>query len=968
MAAVAEVDSQLRELEKEITEIPCEDADDFVFLSTMYEEVAQLYMAKAELSESTEEGTESNTKAREASRSAVRSCKTGAERAPSHHDQKGNFWARTAQLSNSEFELFDDQQGLDDAIVYYEKALEFLPPESDDRGPVLLNQANCLVRRFEESSNADRADVDLAIQKAELARSILESSGSDLCIVDNDLSTMYLGRYELFSEAQDLENASSLAERAVKDSDPDSSSLAIRKLNWSNCLRQQFDLYGNRRKLNKAIDELLEARVLCESKSDLPGDKIMSVLSEHLFLRYEASGTLPDLVDSIKMATEALQIAVREGNAGVAAIILSNLAAFQQAFSERTHDPIHLNTAIETAQQALKMLQDDMPHKSMCLANLANMLKDRFQRTKGESEQPKFADLEEAIDKVNEAASIANIRHRDRSIFSDLLSRLLQVKYESCDEKDSDLLMKAISSSESAVENANDLPVDCGSYMIQLGDVRKLWYGHSGLHDAFELAVAPYRQCLQSRMARTWDRVVAGHRAGVMYRGKGLWNDSYEVLVVAVSLMPRLALDSLERGSQQHALAGLSGISMLAASMAIKAGRPADEAFQILERGRGIMADLSIGSTYSDLRRLGTEGEAIYEKVRSMRRAIQGPLKTALLPTENHGASTSSGQLAARIKLVEECEKLERQLQDRYGFNPQLGVTEQNLQKLSAQSSLVAFASEDTGSHALIIRKGSKGLVECLDLPHLTHDKITPHYTFLTQPIENGLRKLEFENYPDVNDKMQELLIWLWDVAVLPVLQHIGVYGTGRSSNPQDLHRVLWITSGVMGLMPLHAAGHHDGVSTENTLSWALSSYSITAKTAATVLQQQIARPWEASTKDIKALVVGMRSTPNMTNFNTIDDHVKAVQSLVSETIVIKDKTRCSSANVIGTMWESEEHATAEVAKTFYRELEDQLNQVSELHQFEGLVTIAWHNAVMDLRGNDSEDIVTWAPFVYFGV
>ena len=78
------------------------------------------------------------------------------------------------------------------------------------------------------------------------------------------------------------------------------------------------------------------------------------------------------------------------------------------------------------------------------------------------------------------------------------------------------------------------------------------------------------------------------------------------------------------------------------------------------------------------------------------------------------------------------------------------------------------------------------------------------------------------------NRRFQTLLKWLWRVAVKPILQNLGLI---VDHAPQSvLPRIWWISSGLMGVMPLHAAGDHSHGSRENTLSHVVSSYAPTLK------------------------------------------------------------------------------------------------------------------------------------------
>src|ERR1700733_3320918 len=52
--------------------------------------------------------------------------------------------------------------------------------------------------------------------------------------------------------------------------------------------------------------------------------------------------------------------------------------------------------------------------------------------------------------------------------------------------------------------------------------------------------------------------------------------------------------------------------------------------------------------------------------------------------------------------------------------------------------------------------------------------------------------------------ELQEILEWLWEAAVKPVLTHLCLI-VDKPVPP--LPRIWWVTSGLLGLAPLHAAG-----------------------------------------------------------------------------------------------------------------------------------------------------------------
>lgn len=1043
---LSEINVQIRKLQGELAgrlQIT-HDADDHVYLSWIYESLSDLFLARSEL----EDGGDSRAQAREYLVRAVSACTTGATMAPADHHQKGNFWARAAQLSASAFESFGQEDDITAAIGSYDNALKYFDPGSQDYASVLANQANHFTLRFERAQRPDVDDLNAAIFKAELARGMFAQAGSGALLpaVDNALSTMYLNRFESTGQSSDLNKAEELAREVVENSSPDSQpDLAIWKLNWGNCLRRKFDANNDNRALEKAIEQLQEANDLARDKEGLPRDKILSVLSGLLFARYEAYKTSSDLVDSIQVAQEALEQANRE----TIGVILSNLAAFTHAYHERSHDLQDLDKAIDIARASLEYLEDDWPHRTMCLANLANMLGERFRIKKAGDSHADFQDLDEALGHLTFPTGPSNISSNSLAILHDVASRLLMERYESGAPPDGSLLDQAISHCHSAIAAVGGARSDTSRYQLQLGDALKMKHGHEPTPDNFEAAVNAYRNCLGRVSASPWHRVVAGHRAGLMYESMGQWANAYGALAASVALMPDLVLASLERDSQLYALSGLSGLSNLASSMALQAGEPAAVAFKSLEAGRGIMADLALGSPLAAVpANLDNAGRETWRRIVELQRQIQQPLQTGWF-SEGY-TEPSSGQISERVRLLSEYQDKAQQLKELHGHDVSRPVSEERLKQLASHGAVVAFVSSTTRSDALILTEHG---VDQLPLHHLTFEEAAKHVAFLTRPMENGMRNLGFENYYEVNEGMKSLLSWLWDKAVRPVLEHLKIY-TNQHVPPRsvlDLPRIYWITSGALGLMPFHAAGRHSPRSTENAVSHVISSYATSTRSLAWALEHGKLKSSTTSDDPIgAALVVGMPTTPGLAAFSLIPRHLDALRPLVplpnnltykespssaeivsklphintahfichgvtvlsdasSSSLLLQDvndtekvdplmvrtlaslplfKARlaflaaCRTADntqldvleeglhlvgafqmvgfvdVIGTMWEAEEGAAAEVAEGFYRVLG---------RKDERDVACAWYEAVMALRGKDTEDVVTWAPFVHFG-
>lgn len=99
-------------------------------------------------------------------------------------------------------------------------------------------------------------------------------------------------------------------------------------------------------------------------------------------------------------------------------------------------------------------------------------------------------------------------------------------------------------------------------------------------------------------------------------------------------------------------------------------------------------------------------------------------------------------------------------------------------------------------------------------------------------------------------------LAWLWDVVAEPVLAALRF--TATSTEPDWLPRLWWCPIGALSLLPLHAAGRHDGGDEESVLDRAVSSYTPTLRALA--LARRPVPPTAASAR--RMLIVAQPRTP----------------------------------------------------------------------------------------------------------
>ncbi|HEX5406420.1 MAG TPA: CHAT domain-containing protein, partial [Pseudonocardiaceae bacterium] len=103
-------------------------------------------------------------------------------------------------------------------------------------------------------------------------------------------------------------------------------------------------------------------------------------------------------------------------------------------------------------------------------------------------------------------------------------------------------------------------------------------------------------------------------------------------------------------------------------------------------------------------------------------------------------------------------------------------------------------------------------------------------------------------------DSLSEILEWLWDVAMWPVLRQLGHIDAHPEGQPWP--QIWWVPGGLLSLLPLHAAGYHRQATGETVLDRVISSYTPTVRALAHARDRAPGRPPR------RTLLVGMPTTP----------------------------------------------------------------------------------------------------------
>src|SRR6185369_12180074 len=99
--------------------------------------------------------------------------------------------------------------------------------------------------------------------------------------------------------------------------------------------------------------------------------------------------------------------------------------------------------------------------------------------------------------------------------------------------------------------------------------------------------------------------------------------------------------------------------------------------------------------------------------------------------------------------------------------------------------------------------------VSTVPLTELTVDAVRDHAVAFLAALEEVADPARERPRAACEQDLADVLAWLWDVIAAPVLARLGPRADGRDGTGPP--RVWWCPTGLLSLLPLHAAGSYSG-------------------------------------------------------------------------------------------------------------------------------------------------------------
>ncbi|MFI8237805.1 CHAT domain-containing protein [Streptomyces sp. NPDC085866] len=718
----------------------------------------------------------------DAARQSVAAARPGTPARPRRTALLASALGRLASVPDSGAELAE-------AVALVREAVGSADFSAADSLVDVADVAWKLCERYDREHDA--ADLDLSV---ELLCDVLDSaSGDALARVRSELGKVLFSRHQRTGDLADLDRAVELAGLAAAEPTDDGDLRRRRLTNLSLSLRARYERLGSSEDLDEAV------RVGTQAVSDAVDDgAALSGLSMAFALRYERTLEAADQEQAVRLATRAVAAFPADRIDANRAAALSHLARVLSTSLWKTFDAAVLDRMIDLTRQAVAACPASHPDHIRLLGDLAHELVTRYRHAR----RPE--DLDEAIRTIESTLAAAPAAHPSRRAHLTILAQALTSRPDAGVED----LDRAAALYRQSVSMAGEDILTARAWR-HLGDTLRDRYKRSGDLDDLRKAVNCWRHVADLPAVSITDRVEACADWGVVAAALGDLRSAAEGYDRAVLLLPQLAWHGLPRATREKHLVDMAGLAPAAAACHILTGAP-ERAVAILEQGRTI-SQSQLLQTRGDLSLLAERDPALADRLLRVRERLNAQrLPPGRAATEAPGDPLLSSpgpeqQAEGRAALCREWDRLLAEARRLEGFEHFLApVPYAELSAVADGGPVVVVNVSRIASHALVVRAAEP--VEVVALPDVKNtDLVQQAQVFLNVLLTRRRGDQSFLRRERDRHAVHDVLEWLWERIARPVLDHLGF--DGRAGEP--LPRLWWCPTGLLTLLPLHAAGRH---------------------------------------------------------------------------------------------------------------------------------------------------------------
>jgi tetratricopeptide (TPR) repeat protein len=685
------------------------------------------------------------------------------------------------------------------------------------------------------------------------------SDGAERAFYAANLGGALLGRYEMRGDPATLDAAIELLRPLIGAAEARSQGLAA--TNLATALLARFQRTGRMADLDETIN-------LCRARLASGGLAAINLSNLGVALAYRAKRTgridlLRESVETMQQAVDATPVADVQRP-----VYVNNLVVALMNLADRADEPRHRDEAIMLARSQIAATGGDSVAGTAVLGNLGQALSERYYATRDIT-----AGLEAVRVLRDTAARIGAGADRATA-----LTNLAQVQFVvSRQGRDQVGMADAIATCRELLAAADAGSPGQASISAKLAGMLRTRWEDDRDEAAFDEATLLYAVAAGAQAARPVARVESGQALGALFGGRGRWTPALAAYRHAIELLPQVAPRAIEHTDRQYQLTGLSGLASDAAAVALQLGL-VDTAVELLEQGRGIL----LGRLFEGQVGLAALRAARPDRAEEFERLV-GLLNVAR-PDDglnlgwSGGAGRSWFDSRRQEQLSADLDELLAEIRTLPGLARFLLPPERSaLTAAAAHGPIVLVNVSRYRCDALVLTPDG---ATCVELPALTPRKVAELINSLFASDEGSISAAAVPH----PDRIVEVLGWLWDHVAGPVLAAAQPPATadGRPG------RLWWCPTGLLGLLPLPAAGHHGAEGGDRTVLHRVVSSVTPTVGALTAVRGRRAEPTTAA--EAALLVVSMPHTPGADDLPGVEDEEAQLRARFADAVVLREE------------------------------------------------------------------------------
>lgn len=497
-------------------------------------------------------------------------------------------------------------EDLNRAIDLWTEAVRDTPPDSPKRLRYLHNLSLGLHTRYRRAGRLEDLEQEVSICQHMVQMTPLDSPERAGYL--NNLSRGLRDRYARTGQLRHLEELLQASQHTVETTSPDSPDRPASLTNLGTALLDRYHRIGRIDDLEQAL--IIYTQVLqvtpAASRHRLG---YLSNLGLAYSNRYSRTGRLEDLEQALAVFQESVRTTPQDSPE--LATFLANLGSGLRDRYRQTGKVEHLDETLRVYRQAVEITSSTSPDYPRHLNNLATVLRDRYQRSKA------LDDLEQVLDVCQRATQAMPPGSPDQVAILHNLSLALRDRYEQ-------------------TRRPEDLEQAQKSFMI----------------------AAEHSQLLAPEIA-----LYAAQSWGYWRCKRADWDEAVQALGIGIVAIEQLHRTQLRRGDQEVWLSAGRGLHMGAAYALVQTGKPTvlKRVVEVIELGRARGLGESLARDRSDFSRIERDHSDIYERYRSAAERVrqfaqigqegQGQRQIELAQVSSHLPTLSAQMFQAQKQL-----------------------------------------------------------------------------------------------------------------------------------------------------------------------------------------------------------------------------------------------------------------------------------------------------------------------------